>query len=98
MKIVTENGQNYRLSGSLNSFQQELYIHLINWKWRHITTAPGYYNVNAYDVILPDEMISGNGNSPLIYPDAMPALLAHLKKNPFRIHKHYYHMASKITW
>jgi len=30
-----------RLPGSLNPFQQKLYIHLINWKWRHITREPG---------------------------------------------------------
>ncbi|MEI6521785.1 MAG: hypothetical protein WCO98_17395 [bacterium] len=94
MKIVAANGKSYRLSGSLNAFQQELYIHLINWKWRYITTAPGYNLGKEYDAILPDGLISADWSSPLIYPDAMPVLLAHLKKNPFRIHKHYYHMAS----
>jgi hypothetical protein len=71
-----------------------MYIHLINWKWRYVTIKFGYNGEIEYDAILPDDLISGDGNSPLIYPDAMPALLAHLKRNPFHIHEHYYHMAS----
>jgi hypothetical protein len=94
MKIVTVNGQNYKLPNKMNTFQKGMYIHLINWKWRYVTTTPGYDSGIEYDAILPDDLIIGDGNSPHIYPDAMPALLAHIKKNPFSIHKHYYHMAS----
>lgn len=39
MKIVTVNGNDYRLPNALNAFQQALYIHLIDWKWPDVIAA-----------------------------------------------------------
>ena len=41
MKVVTRGGTSYRLPGSLNEFQRDMYVHLINWKWQHLTREAG---------------------------------------------------------
>jgi hypothetical protein len=91
MKTLTQNGNTYRLPGALNAFQQSFYIHLINWKWVHITREPGWARGNPYDAILPDNLA---GQYPLLYPPIRPVLESHLQKFPFRIHKYFNHMAS----
>ena len=91
MKTLTQNGQTYRLPGALNAFQQSLYIHLINWKWAHITREPGWARGNPHDAILPEDLA---GQYLLLYPPIRPALESHLQKFPFRIHKYSNHMAS----
>jgi hypothetical protein len=91
MKTLIQNGQTYRLPGALNAFQQSLYIHLVNWKWAHITRELGWARGNPYDAILPDDLA---GQYPLLYPPIRPALESHLQKFPFRIHKYFNHMAS----
>ena len=40
MRIVNISGQDYRLPSRQNIFQEEMYIHLINWKWQHISFQP----------------------------------------------------------
>jgi len=40
MKIYTNEGQEYRLSNTLTPFQLEMQVHLINWKWAHVTREP----------------------------------------------------------
>jgi hypothetical protein len=87
------NGKEYRIPNGLNAFQLELYVHLIDWKWRNITTEPGKVRDIEYDAILPDSF-QGAAASPLIYPGIEGALTMHRKKNDFRIHTHFYHMAS----
>ncbi len=96
MKVITIDGKDYRLPNGLNPFQQELYVHLINWKWRNITKEPGTYAGIAYDVILP-EVFQGESTWPHIYPDIAKELRRHRAKNDFRIHQHFYHMASSQT-
>jgi hypothetical protein len=91
MKIVTQQGKTYRLSGKLTPWQQEMHIHLINWKWRYFTKAPGKYLGKDYDAILPN---TDPLKSPLIYPDILPALQNHHKNFRFKFHKHFNHMAS----
>ena len=91
MKIVTEDGQDYRLPGSLNAFQEELYLHLIRWKWEHITREPGISRGHEYDAILPDACAA---DQPHVYPPIKGALQSHLKKYPFRLHTYFNHMAS----
>ncbi len=91
MKVSTVNGQNYRLPGSLNAFQQELYVHLINWKWKHITKTPGTLRGLYYDAILPEEYAD---QFPVLYPGIVDAIKSHLQAFPFRIHKYFNHMAS----
>lgn len=91
MKIISAKGQNYLLPGLLNPFQQELYIHLIDWKWEHITREPGSVRGQAYDAILPESYAD---QFPTLYPSIVHALKAHLQHFPFRIHKYFNHMAS----
>lgn len=93
MILYTTAGKDYRLPNGLNPFQQALYVHLINWKWQNISTEPGTALGQKYDAILPDSL-PRTGISPLIYPSLAAALTAHRQKNAFRIHKHFYHMAS----
>ena len=37
MKIYEIDGKKYRLPNELTDFQLQMYIHLINWKWAHLT-------------------------------------------------------------
>jgi hypothetical protein len=91
MKIVTHNGLEYRLPSVLNPFQEALYIHLINWKWKHITREPGKSRATPYDAILPVEYAI---QYPILYPGIVEAFLRHREKFPFRLHSHFNHMAS----
>lgn len=91
MKIYTIDGNNYRLPNTLNRFQQDLYVHLINWKWKYVTREPGRDRGNLYDAILPDAVAD---SYPMLYPALTGALERHLEKFPFRIHKYFNHMAS----
>lgn len=91
MNVQHVNGREYRLPRSLSAFQLRLYVHLIEWKWKHITREPGCYGGFDYDAILPEGV---RGDLRMIYPEAVPALLDHRKKFPFRAHTHFNHMAS----
>ena len=95
MKTKSVAKKEYKLPGSLTKFQKELYEHLIDWKWKHITTEPGTYKrgekVYEYDAILP---LSVHENLPLIYPKILADLKMHKVDYPFKYHKHFYHMAS----
>ncbi len=91
MKVLAINGQNYRLPSALNTFQQSLYVHLINWKWEHVTRQVGRYRGQEYDAILPEEYAE---KLPVLYPGIRGAFREHLVKFPFRIHRHFNHVAS----
>jgi hypothetical protein len=95
MKITEKDGKEYRLPNALSRFQEDLYIHLINWKWDHITPEVGCNQHKdkqiPYDAILPESVIA---NLPILYPEIRDALLKHNNKYPFRIHKYFNHMAS----
>lgn len=95
MKPLLRNGNIYKLPDSLSAFQQDLYVHLIDWKWKHITKKVGIYNYKGrqipYDAILP---ASAHKDFPLIYPSVLPDLKQHLKQYPFKLHQHFNHMAS----
>ena len=71
VKIVTVDGQDYRLPNSLNAFQQAMYVHLINWKWQHITREPGLERGVPYDAILPDSCAD---QYLMLYPTVIYAL------------------------
>jgi hypothetical protein len=53
--IPKEISEKYRLPRMLTDFQLSLYIHLIEWKWKHLTTTPGKHGGYFYDAILPKE-------------------------------------------
>jgi hypothetical protein len=95
MKVENVNGRDYRLPGGLNEFQLELYVHLIDWKWAHVTVEPGNYEYRGeqipYDAILPTKMID---DLRVIYPPVVEELRRHRKENLFRLHTHFNHMAS----
>ncbi|SFS63116.1 PGN_0703 family putative restriction endonuclease [Lutibacter maritimus] len=95
MKIETINNKAYKLPNELNNFQKELYVHLINYKWKYITKKVGLYKYRntflEYDAILPEEV---QDNYPIIYPSVLADVLQHLNKFPFKLHTHFNHMAS----
>jgi len=91
MRVFSINGKDYRLPNALNAFQQSMYVHLINWKWEHITTESGKARDNEYDAILPDRYAD---EFPMLYPQIVTAVKAHLQRFPFRIHEYFNHMAS----
>jgi hypothetical protein len=95
MKTHIINGNSYKLPDILNNFQLDMYIHLIDWKWKYITKTPGtniYRKVEIeYDAILPKSVIS---TYPIIYPNILNQFKTHLHAFPFRIHKFFDHMAS----
>jgi len=95
---------NYRLPGNLTIFQEILYKHLIEWKWKYLTKETRvfkkkkkienkeYYNQEYYfDIFLP---LSADNKYPHIYPPVKSILENHSKNYPFRLHTHFYHMAS----
>jgi len=95
MKEEMIDGVTYRLPGGLNEFQARMYVHLINWKWKHITREPGYNQYKGrlipYDAILPDTL---RDKLPLVYPSIIEALAEHEKRFAFRRHTLFHHMAS----
>lgn len=96
METQTINGKDYKLPGSLTKFQQNMYVHLINHKWNTfgIFETGTYIYKGAeieYDAILPKSV---HKNLPLIYSPIKDALVKHQKQFPFKLHKHFNHMAS----
>lgn len=91
MSGINMNGIKYKLSGGLNDFQKRMQIHLVNWKWKHITEEPGEYAGNMYDSRLP---LSVTKDFPHIYKSVLGVLKEHQLKYPFKFHKHFWHMAS----
>ena len=95
MKEFTVNGKNYRMPNILNPFQEAIYVHLIDWKWKHITEEEGYYTHRGrkipYDAILPESV---KKDFPVIYPEVVDALKQHHEKFYFKLHQHFNHMAS----
>lgn len=95
MIIKNIKGRTYRLPNKLSPFQEDMYAHLIEWKWSHITKNPGYFKYKGqlipYDAIIPEEE---KPKFPIIYPPVVDELKEHLKQLPFKLHEHFNHMAS----
>jgi len=100
MKTHPENGNSYKLPDNLTLWQTELYVHLINWKWKNVTVEPGIYKKKdrngisqtyEYDAILPSNVQS---EFPAIYPAILEELKHHQKLFHFKFHEHFNHMAS----
>lgn len=68
-----------------------MYPHLIEWKWKHITTEPGTALGHDYDAILPDSYAD---KFPMLYPPIVAAVKTHQQDFGFRTHKYFNHMAS----
>ena len=93
MEYRTKDGKTYRMSSTLNEFQKELYIHLIEWKWKNITKEPGTYKGQTYDYMFPEAYKAEF--SPIINGD-LHSELTLLQKSKFKFKEHImaYHMAS----
>jgi len=97
MKVVKRNGKCYRVPSILAPFQEEMYLHLIDWKWAHITKDPGHYTRRGermdYDAILPESV---RGDFPVIYRRVLEAFKQHQESEEFsfKLHQHFNHMAS----
>lgn len=92
MKKIEIEGEFYRLPNEMNDFQFKLFIHLIKWKWNKITKEAGVFKENFYDAILPE---SEQKKLPHLYNQTVKvALCEHLEKFPFKLHPHFFHMAS----
>jgi len=87
-KVTTSK---YQLPFNLSDFQKDMYIHLIDWKRRHVTEKPGYYKGHEYDAVLPDEL---KGQLPHLYKPIRQRFLDHQKGFHFKTHKFADHMAS----
>ncbi len=90
----TIRGITYDVSSSLNPFQLQLHVHLINWKWKHITTEKGVIsrggNQYKLDVLLPTRIVN---EYPFLYPPIKQAFIEHHNKYPFKVHEMFSHMA-----
>ncbi len=91
MKEITVDGIGYKLPTTLNIFQREIYVNLINWKWRNITKESGTDRGRVFDAILPEKF---DGKYILLYPAAKDAFLHQLKIFSFKVHPYFNHMAS----
>lgn len=91
MKIYTIEGQEYRLSNTLNPFQLEMQVHLVNWKWAHITRAPLLHRGHPNDALLPEPFASRYA---MLYPSIRSTFKLHQQNFPFRSHRYFNHVAS----
>lgn len=95
MRVFHVDGLDYRLPDAPNSFQKEMYIHLINWKWKYITKEAGFNKYKGqwiyYDAMFPDYLAD---DFPMLFPKIVPKFKDHHANYPFRIHKYFFHMAS----
>lgn len=91
MKIFQTGGLEYRLPNELSDFQIQMYVHLINWKWAHLTRAPGFFRNTPYDALLPDEV---KDQLLTLYGPIKERFLDHQQKFPFKSHQFLGHMAS----
>ena len=87
MKVQTIGGRDYQLPNELNDFQIGMYVHLINWKWKNVTTDAGFHKHKGklipYDAILPDHFMREE-KTPHLYPAAAANLAEHRRRNAFR--------------
>jgi len=44
------NGSSYRLPNELSEFQEDLYVRLIDMKWRNLTKEPWIHRHNGRDI------------------------------------------------
>lgn len=96
MKNIKHPAKTYRMSSGLNKFQEELYKHLIEYKWNVMgITEPGTYKGRQYDYMIPKSYAKDDSPSPVICEKLHPELRM-LQKSEFKFKQHImaYHMAS----
>lgn len=89
MKIAVPKSaiEKYKIPSSLTDFQLKMYVHLIEWKWKHLTTDWGEHDGKEYGAILPEDYKRD------YYPLYRP-LVKELSNHNFKLHKYFGHMAS----
>lgn len=89
------NDRRYRLAGNLTAFQRDLYVHLVDWKRKHLTEECGHYRHKGkmipYDVLLPEGL---QKELQPLYRPAVGRVRDHQRHFPFKLHKFVGHMAS----
>jgi hypothetical protein len=90
MRVVRRNGMEYRLASSLNSFQEEMYLHLVDWKRTHITEERGEGRKDL-DTFLPEEL---KRELRMVYPPVVERLRQHERECTFQFHTGVDHVAS----
>ena len=86
-KVPTEILAKYALPEYLSEFQLEMFMHLIEWKWKNITREKGKFRGKDYDSILPES--AQNGWLPIY-----PPMVDEVRNLGFKKHRHFGHMAS----
>jgi len=81
----------YLMPKTLSPFQEAMYKHLIDWKWKNITRKAGEYAGHEYDAVLPE---SYKDKLPHLYEPIRQLFLGHQKRFHFKTHKFADHMAS----
>lgn len=91
-KII--KGVKYYLPNKLTSEQETIYVHIIDWKRKYITTQRGLYRGHEYDAIFP----SNTTIPAMMYKPIIP-LLEKMQQSDFayKPHKFAYHAISSQT-
>lgn len=90
----TINGVKYYLPSNLTSEQEAIYIHIIDWKRKNITTQRGLYKGHEYDVFFPKDTT----RPAIMYKPIIP-LLEKMQQSDFayKPHKFANHAVSSQT-
>mgnify|MGYP007069337652 FL=1 len=87
-------GVKYYLPSKLTSEQEDIYVHIINWKRKNITTKRGLYRGHEYDAILHVE----TAFPAMMYKPIIPLLeKMHQSDFAYKFHKFAYHAISSQT-
>ena len=88
------NGEQYYLPSNLTSEQEAIYVQIIDWKRKNITTQRGLYRGHEYDAIFPDETPVPE----MLYKPIIP-LLDKMQQGKFayKPHKFAFHAVSSQT-
>lgn len=90
----TIDGVQYYLPSSLTSEQEAIYVHIIDWKRKNITTQRGLYKGHEYDAILPNK-----ATIPAMLYEPIKPLLEEMQQSDFayKLHKFANHAVSSKT-
>ena len=84
----TINGVKYYLPSNLTLEQKAIYVHIIDWKRKNITTERGMYKGHEYDAIFPNETTIPT----MIYGPIIPVWEEMQRSNfAYKLHKFAYH-------
>lgn len=90
----TINGVKYYLPSNLTLEQKAIYVHIIDWKRKNITTERGMYKGHEYDAIFPNDTTIPT----MIYGPIIPVWEEMQRSNfAYKLHKFAYHAVSSQT-